>query len=174
MATQHVKVFEDKKKGLPIWAWLLPLLLLLALLAWFLLRPKPQAAVNTAAPATAATAATADATGAPDLGTVHFDTDKATLTPEGQATLTRAATYMKQHPSAHMRIEGYTDSTGTEPHNADLSEQRALAAGHFLEAQGIERSRLTGGGFAASNPADSNATPSGKADNRRVEIFEQK
>lgn len=171
MATQHVKVYEDKKKGLPIWAWLLPLLLLIALLAWFLLRPKSQAAVNTAAPATAATAAT---TGAPDLGTVHFDTDKATLTPEGQATLMRAAAYLKQNPGAHMRIEGYTDSTGSEPHNADLSEQRALAAGHFLEGQGIERSRLTGGGFAASNPADTNATSAGKADNRRVEIFEQK
>lgn len=171
MATEHVKVYEDKKKGLPIWAWLIPLLLLLALLAWFLLRPKQQAAVDTSAPATAATAAN---TGAPDLGTVHFDTDKATLTPEGQATLMRAAAYLKQNPNAHMRIEGFTDSTGTAPHNADLSEQRAMAAGHFLESQGIDASRLTGGGFAASNPADTNATAAGKADNRRVEIFEQK
>ena len=132
MATEHVKVYEEKK-GIPVWAWLIPLLLLLALLAWFLLRPK-QETVNTAAPATTATAA---ATGAPDLGAVHFDTDKATLTPEGQATLTRAAEYLKQNPNAHMRIEGYTDSTGTEPHNADLSEQRALAAGHFLEVRGF-------------------------------------
>ncbi len=169
MATNHVKVYEEKK-GLPIWAWLLPLLLLLALLAWYFLRPK-QAAVNTAAPATTATAA---ATGAPDLGAVHFDTDKATLTPEGQATLTRAAEYLKQNPGAHMRIEGYTDSTGTEPHNADLSEQRALSAGHFLEAQGVDRSRLTGAGFAAAKPVDTNDTSAGKADNRRVEIFTQK
>ena len=73
-----------------------------------------------------------------------------------------------------MRIEGYTDSTGNEPHNADLSEQRALAAGHFLEGQGIERSRLTGGGFAAANPVGSNDTTAGKADNRRVEIYTEK
>ncbi len=169
MATEHVKVYEEKK-GLPIWAWLIPLLLLLALLAWFLLRPK-QAAVDTSAPATTATAA---ATGAPDLGAVHFDTDKATLTPEGQATLTRAADYLKQNPTAHMRIEGYTDATGTEPHNADLSEQRALAAGHFLEGLGIDRSRLTGGGFADNKQVGSNDTAAGKADNRRVEIFTQK
>ncbi len=169
MATNHVKVYEEKK-GLPIWAWLLPLLLLLALLAWYLLRPK-QAAVNTAAPATTATA---QATGAPDLGAVHFDTDKATLTPEGQATLTRAAEYLKQNPGAHMRIEGYTDSTGTEPHNADLSSQRAQAAGDFLVGQGIEKSRLTGAGFADAKPVDSNDTTAGKADNRRVEIFTQK
>ena len=170
MATEHVKVYEEKK-GLPVWAWLLPLLLLLALLAWYFLRPKPQAAVDTSAPATTATAA---ATGAPDLGAVHFDTDKATLTPEGQATLTRAAEYLKQNPNAHMRIEGYTDSTGTEPHNADLSTQRAQAAGDFLVAKGIDKSRLTGAGFADAKPVDTNATAAGKADNRRVEIFTQK
>ena len=169
MANEHVRVYEEKK-GLPIWAWLLPLLLLLALMAWFLLKPE-QAAVDTSAPATTATAA---ATGAPDLGAVHFDTDKATLTPEGQTTLTRAATYLKANPGAHMRIEGYTDSAGAQPHNADLSEQRALAAGHFLEGQGIDRSRLSGGGFADSKPVGSNDTANGKADNRRVEIFTQK
>ncbi len=166
MANEHVKVYEEKK-GLPLWAWLIPLLLLLALLLWYFLRPKHEA-VNTSAPATTATAA---ATGAPDLGAVHFDTDKATLTSEGQATLTRAAQYLKQNPSAHMRIEGYTDSTGTTPHNADLSEQRAMAAGHFLEGLGVEHSRLTGSGFADAKPVDTNNTAAGKADNRRVEIF---
>ena len=166
---EHVKVYEEKK-GIPVWAWLIPLLLLLALLAWYLLRPK-QATVDSSAPATTATAA---ATGAPDLGAVHFDTNKATLTAEGQATLTRAAAYLKQNPGAHMRIEGYTDSTGTQPHNADLSEQRALTAGHFLEGLGIERSRLTGGGFADSKPVEPNDSTAGKADNRRVEIFTEK
>ncbi len=176
MATEHVKVFEEKKKGLPIWAWLLPLLLIAAIAAWLLLHHKQPAAATDAAPATAAapaTTATAAATGAPDLGPIHFATDQATLTPEGQATLQRAAEYMKQNPSAHMRIEGFTDSTGTEPHNADLSVQRATTAAGFLEAQGIDKSRLTGQGFAANNPADTNATTSGKADNRRVEIFQQ-
>lgn len=166
---EHVKVYEEKK-SIPVWAWLIPLLLLLGLLAWYLLRPK-QAAVDSSAPATTATAA---ATGAPDLGAVHFDTDKATLTAEGQATLTRAAAYLKQNSGAHMRIEGYTDATGSESHNADLSEQRAQAAGHFLEGLGIERSRLTGAGFADSKPVGPNDSAAGKADNRRVEIFTEK
>ncbi len=73
-----------------------------------------------------------------------------------------------------MRIEGFTDSTGAAPHNADLSEQRALAAGHYLESLGIDRSRLTGGGFADAKPVASNDTSAGKADNRRVEIFTEK
>lgn len=166
MAMENVKVYEEKKK-FPVWAWLVPLLLLAALLAWFLTRPKQ----DTSAPATTATAA---ATGAPDLGAVHFDTDQATLTTEGKETLTRAADYMKQNPSANLHIAGYTDSTGTTPHNAGLSERRALAAGHFLEGLGIPASRLKGGGKADSNPVDTNDTAAGKAGNRRVEIYVEK
>ncbi len=170
MATEHVKVFEEKK-GLPIWAWLLPLLLLLAVLAWFLLHRNH--AATAATPITTPAVAQSNNPSAPSLGGVHFDTDKATLTPEGTATLTRAAEYMKQNPGSHLRIEGFTDSTGTDPHNNDLSTQRAMTAGHFLESQGIDKSRLTGGGFGAANPADTNGTAAGKADNRRVELFTQ-
>lgn len=174
MATERVKVFEEKSKGLPIWAWLLPLLLLLALLAWFLShRHRPDAVVTTSPTAPIATTAATTTSTLPDLGAVHFDTDKATLTSDGQATLTRAAEYMKQNPKVHLRLEGYTDATGTEPHNATLSDQRAMTAGKFLEGQGIERSRLTGGGFGPAKPVSSNDTASGKADNRRVELFEQ-
>ena len=110
----------------------------------------------------------------PDLGVVHFDTDKATLTPAGQATLDQAAAAMKNDPSVHMRLEGFTDSTGTDPHNETLSQQRANTVGQYLKAKGIESSRLTGEGFAAANPVDTNATAAGKADNRRVELFSQK
>ncbi len=168
MATDHVKVYEDHKRaGIPVWAWLLPLLLLLALLAWYLLHHRA------ADQATTAPAATAAGASMPDLGSVHFATDQATLTPEGQATLTRAADYMKQNPKAHLRVEGYTDATGNDPHNQDLSQQRAATVGQFLIAQGIDKSRLTGEGFGPANPAATNATETGKADNRRTELFVQ-
>ena len=164
----RVKVYEEKK-GLPIWAWLLPLLLLLALVAYFLTRHHDApAAVSSAAPAAAVAPAAF-----PDLGTVHFDTDKATLTSDGQQTLDRAADAMKQNPNAHLRLEGYTDSTGTAPHNDTLSDQRATTVVNYLQGKGIERSRLTGEGFGAAKPVDTNATPEGKADNRRVELFSQ-
>ena len=165
---EHVKVYEEKK-GVPVWAWLLPLLLLLALLAWFLThRHAGQAA--TAAPVAQTSAAPA---AFPDLGTVHFDTDKATLTPDGQATLDKAAAAMQANPNAHLRLEGYTDSTGTNSTNLPLSQQRANTVASYLKAKGIDGSRLTGEGFAAANPAASNATEAGKADNRRVELFSQ-
>ncbi len=168
---EHVKVYEEKKKGLPIWAWLLPLLLLLALLAYFLTHRNNTAADAT--PAATPVAATAAPAAFPDLGTVHFDTNKATLTPEGQATLNQAAAAMKGNPNVHLRMEGFTDSTGTDPHNDNLSNQRAKTVVDYLNAQGIERSRLTGEGFGSAKPVDSNATPQGKADNRRVELFSQ-
>ena len=164
---ERVKIYEETKKGTPVWAWLLPLLLLLALLAYFLTRHHP------AENATQAPTNTAAAPAFPDLGSVHFDTDKATLTSEGQATLQQAAAAMKANPSSHLRIEGFTDSTGSVPHNADLSEQRALAVAAYLKGQGIDGSRLTGGGFGPEKPVDTNATQSGKADNRRVELFSQ-
>ena len=164
----RVKIYEEKKKGLPIWAWLLPLLLLLALLAYFLTHHKDAQPVVSQAPASQSTPAAF-----PDLGTVHFATDKADLTPDGQATLDKAADALKANPNAHMRLEGYTDSTGTDPHNMDLSQQRAYSVANYLKAKGIDGSRLTGTGFGPVNPADTNATATGKADNRRVELFSQ-
>ena len=167
--SDRVKVYEEKKSGVPIWAWLLPLLLLLALLAYFLTRHK-----DTAAPAQTSAVATQPTKAFPDLGVVHFDTDKATLTPDGQATLTRAADAMKENPDAHLRLEGYTDSTGTDTHNLTLSQQRANSVAEFLKAKGIDGKRLTGDGFGEEKPVDTNATTAGKADNRRVELFSQK
>lgn len=163
-----VKVFEEKK-ALPIWAWLLPLLLLAALLAYFLTRHKEEPAISQA-PVTQV----APAAALPDLGTVHFDTDKATLTPASQTTLDKAADAMKANPNAHLRLEGYTDSTGNDMHNLSLSQQRAYSVANYLKAKGIDGSRLTGNGFGPGNPADTNATSNGKADNRRVELFSQR
>jgi len=165
---EKVKIYEDKKKGMPAWAWILPLLLLFALLAYFLTRHKEEPAI-TQAPVSQVTPAAA----LPDLGTVHFDTDKATLTAESQATLDKAAEAMKGNPNAHLRLEGYTDSTGEDRHNMNLSQQRAYAVADYLKSKGIEGSRLTGNGFGPGNPADTNATSRGKADNRRVELFSQ-
>ena len=175
MATEHVKVYEDGKKGgIPVWAWLLPLLLLLALLGWFLTHRHPATDNTAAAPVAMAPAGAASAAGTmPDLGSVHFDTDKATLTTDGQATLQRAADYMKQNPNVRLRVEGYTDSTGTDPHNDALSVQRAATVESFLMGQGIEKARLTGQGFGPAAPVATNATTDGKADNRRAELFQQ-
>ncbi len=162
---ERVKVYEEtKKKGLPIWAWLLPLLLLLGLLIYFLTRHHDAPAPQAAATATAAQ---------PSLGTVYFDTDKADLTPDGTAVLQQAAQRMKADPNIKLRLEGYTDSTGNGAHNDSLSGARAAAVAKYLIAQGIDGSRLSGAGFGPEQPAATNATEAGKADNRRVELYTQ-
>ena len=169
----RVKIYEEtKKKGLPVWAWLLLLLLILALLAYFFTRHATTPAPAAVAPVATSTPEAAAST-LPNLGTVHFATNQATLTPEGEATLERAASGMKSNPALHLRLEGYTDSTGALPKNATLSQQRTATVANFLKSQGIDGSRLTGGGFGPNNPAASNATETGKADNRRVELFSQ-
>lgn len=161
----RVKVFEEeeKKKALPIWAWLVPLLLLLALLFYFLTRHHD-------APAAAPTQAAASQQ---SLGTVYFDTDQAELTSQGKATVKHAADLMIANPGIKLRLQGYTDSTGNGAHNGSLSERRAIAVGTYLKAQGINGSRLSGQGFGPEQPAATNGTDKGKADNRRVELYTQ-
>ena len=165
----RIKVYEEKKNSLPVWAWLLPLLLLLALAAFFLTRHHEEPAAVSSVPA----AQTGPNEAFPDLGTVHFDTDQASLTPDGQETLQKAAAAMKSNPNVHLRLEGYTDSTGSSSHNDSLADRRAKTVVDFLQGQGIDRTRLTGEGFGATKPVDTNATDQGKADNRRVELFSQ-
>ena len=167
--TERVKVYEEKK-AMAVWMWLLPLLLLLGVLAYLLTRHHNQPSAASASPV-APVAQTAAVAPVPDLGTVHFDTNKATLTPEGQAALQQAAAAMKANPNVHLRIEGFTDSTGSASHNHTLSDQRARTVVDYLQSQGIDRSRLTGQGFAAAKQVETNETAQGKADNRRVELF---
>ena len=167
MPTERVKVYEEKKKAMPFWYWLLPLLLLLAILAYFLTRHHDEPVATTQEPVVTAPVTP------PNLEAIHFDTDSAALTPAAQATLTQAAAAMKQQPNLHLRVEGFTDSTGNPGHNDVLSQQRTAAVEKFLVGQGIPQSRLTGAGFGQVKPVAPNSTESGKADNRRVELFQQ-
>jgi outer membrane protein OmpA-like peptidoglycan-associated protein len=167
---EHVRIYEEKKST-SIWLWLLPLLLLLALLAFFLLRHRAPAATAIAAPVATTPILANPNPALPEIGTIHFATGTAAITPEGKATLDRAAAAMKTHPEARLRIEGFTDSTGPAALNDVLSQQRALAAANYLKAEGIEGSRLTGEGFGPDDPAGDNAGSSGRADNRRAELF---
>ncbi len=153
-ATEKVKIYEEKRSKFPLWGWLLPLLLVVGLLAYFLTRHHSGGQEAS-------------------LGTVYFDTNQAALNADDQQTLQRAASTLKQNPNMHMRVEGFTDSTGSSSTNASLSERRANSVADYLQSQGIDRSRLTGGGHGDSHPADTNSSEQGKADNRRVELFSQ-
>jgi outer membrane protein OmpA-like peptidoglycan-associated protein len=70
-----------------------------------------------------------------------------------------------------VRIIGHTDNTGTYQINQPLSENRAMSVRNYLIGKGIDGSRINTSGVADSQPAASNATAAGRAQNRRVEIY---
>ena len=102
-------------------------------------------------------------------GAVVFENGKAEILPGAQDQLTKVATYLKSSPRP-VTIEGYTDSSGSAKINKALSEKRAQAVSDYLTSQGVPPDRIRTVGKGASSPVASNATPSGRALNRRVEI----
>jgi len=101
---------------------------------------------------------------------IRFDVNKATLKPESMGVINEIATLMKEHPEVNFSVEGHTDSDGDDAFNQTLSEQRAGTVVSTLKKLGIDGSRMTSKGWGESKPLDSNATPEGKANNRRVEF----
>ena len=101
---------------------------------------------------------------------IRFRSDSAELGPDSNATLLQIAALMKSEPQLRIGVEGFTDSTNTDAYNMDLSRRRAQAVLAWLTKQGISPARLTAQGLGKSRPVADNATPQGRALNRRVEI----
>src|SRR5262249_83029 len=78
---------------------------------------------------------------------------------------------LKENPKRSILIEGYTDSSGAESYNRDLSERRASAVRDFLVSAGINPERITARGYGEDNPVASNATEAGRKEKRRVEVI---
>lgn len=103
---------------------------------------------------------------------VNFDTGKAVLTEQAKADLCAAANQANSTDNALLLVVGYTDSTGSEELNQELSEKRASRVVNYLQqACGWKPYRmLTPTGMAEADPAADNSTPEGKAQNRRVAV----
>lgn len=105
------------------------------------------------------------------LGNVLFDTNGDTLKPGADDIVSRLAAFLQQHPDIKVRIEGHTDSTGSDAYNQSLSERRAEAVALALEGRGIPVQRVQAVGRGKSAPVASNDTAAGRQQNRRVEII---
>ena len=70
-----------------------------------------------------------------------------------------------------MRIEGHTDSRGSNSANMDLSDRRAASVRDYLVERGVESDRLDSIGYGESRPIDRGENPEAWAMNRRVEFF---
>ena len=101
---------------------------------------------------------------------VLFDTGKADLQPVARERLAKVAGILIAYPDIRVEIDGYTDSTGSLEFNQQLSQQRADAVRNYLASQGVNSSAIRTQGFGPSQPIASNDTPSGRQQNRRVEL----
>lgn len=101
--------------------------------------------------------------------TVEFDTNSVAIRPTSTALLTKVAEIAKGCPG-NVRIEGHTDSTGKPEANLALSRGRAESVRNALVALGVAPTRLLADGFGAAQPKADNATPLGRAQNRRIEF----
>ncbi len=109
---------------------------------------------------------------------VLFDFNRANIRPDASAALSKLLIIIKAQASGgSVRIEGYTDTLGSDAYNQKLSEQRAVSVKTWLTTQGITASRLQPKGLGETKPRAPNAKPDGSDDpagrqqNRRVEVF---
>jgi chemotaxis protein MotB len=106
---------------------------------------------------------------------VLFDSGSAVVKSGGRPTLVQIGRIIDQEASHPVQVEGHTDdrpiATSQYPSNWQLSGARAAAVVQQLNGAGVSGKRMSLGGYAAQHPVAGNATPEGRARNRRVEII---
>ena len=102
---------------------------------------------------------------------ILFATGKSDLKPESTPVLKEIAGTLTRYPELKILIEGHTDNVGSAASNLALSDARAAAVKAALTSQyGIDDARVTTKGFGDTKPSVPNATATGRAQNRRVEV----
>ncbi|SEW08379.1 Outer membrane protein OmpA [Chitinophaga sp. YR573] len=101
---------------------------------------------------------------------VLFGFDKSDLTSTAQTNIKQLATILNKYPDTYVRVEGHTDTTGTDAYNNALSERRATAVANYLKNQGVAASRVQTFWYGSKQPVVPNNSDANKAKNRRVEF----
>lgn len=101
---------------------------------------------------------------------ITFAVDSDRIQPQFNETLISVALVLKKFNKTVVDVYGYTDSTGSESYNLELSQKRATSVATVLASQGVDQRRFYITGKGEDDPIASNSTESGRAQNRRVEI----
>jgi len=101
---------------------------------------------------------------------VNFDFDKSAIRTDSRPVLDEATDVLRGNPGVRISVEGHTDSRGTDEYNEKLSVRRAEAIFRYLVNHGVAPERMEVAGYGESRPVADNATESGRAQNRRVEL----
>ena len=105
------------------------------------------------------------------LGDVLFATGRSDLTSGGTNTLDKLVVFLNNYPDRNVVIEGHTDDVGSHEMNQTLSQHRADSVKFYLVQQGIRHKRLAASGMGETQPITDNQSPSGRQQNRRVEVI---
>jgi outer membrane protein OmpA-like peptidoglycan-associated protein len=105
-----------------------------------------------------------------NMSDVLFDVNQSTLKPGAREKLAKVAGILLAYPDLRIRVDGYTDSTGTADHNRDLSQRRADTVRGYLLKQGISADAVISEGYGQENPVATNGMAAGRQQNRRVEM----
>jgi outer membrane protein OmpA-like peptidoglycan-associated protein len=100
-----------------------------------------------------------------------FETNSASIKPGFHSTMDKLADVMVRYGKTTLTVVGHTDDVGTNAYNQSLSERRALSVAQYLESKRVDSMRLATAGKGETQPRSSNATESGRQENRRVEIY---
>jgi len=99
-----------------------------------------------------------------------FDSDVDSLSDEGRAAVSDLSRTLRELGIDRIRVDGHTDNVGTDKYNAGLSLRRAESVAQYLRDVGWRDDSIQRRGFGAEKPVADNATPAGRAQNRRVVI----
>lgn len=102
---------------------------------------------------------------------ISFDSGKANIKPNFRPILDKFASSLQNHQTTTVTIIGHTDSSGGDKINTPLSVNRASSARSYLVSKGIPSNRFNIEGKGSLEPIADNDSASGRAKNRRVEIY---
>lgn len=105
------------------------------------------------------------------VDSIHFDTDIDTPMASQQGNLDEFVSAAKAHPDNLFKIVGNTDSQGNAAYNQDLSKRRVENVEKYAEDHGVPASQMKASYRGETNPASTNDTDQGRADNRRVDVY---
>ena len=102
---------------------------------------------------------------------VYFATAKHDINQKSKETLDKLVSILNEYPETNVLVAGYTDSVGKAEYNMGLSKRRAQAVTNYFTSKGLVASRFTTKWYGKENPVADNATPEGRAKNRRVNVI---
>jgi peptidoglycan-associated lipoprotein len=158
--------------------WIVPLILIVAVVGCAKKAPAPSPAPPVAQasppptppPATAPSDTTPTTTlvGSGDFQPAFFDLDAYTLRDDARAALDRDAKLLRDNPTINVTIEGHCDERGTAEYNQSLGERRAQAARDYLVAAGISAARLNTVSYGKERPFATGHDEASWQQNRRA------